>query len=54
MKGIVHPEMQITSWFMHPQAILGVYDFLISDVYYYFIIINAVQFMISKFITNGN
>ncbi len=28
LKGIVHPEMKITPWFTHPQAILSVYDFL--------------------------
>ncbi len=29
IKGIVHPNMKIiTPWFTHPQAILGVYDFL--------------------------
>ncbi len=27
LKGIVYPEMKITPWFTHPQAILGVYDF---------------------------
>ncbi len=32
-KGIVHPKMKITVWFTHPQAILGVYDFLLSDKY---------------------
>ncbi len=25
--------MKITPWFTHPQAILGVYDFLLSDEY---------------------
>ncbi len=25
--------MKITWWFTHPQAILGVYDFLLSDEY---------------------
>ncbi len=25
--------MKITSWFTHPQAIVGVYDFLLSDKY---------------------
>ncbi len=25
--------MKITLWFTHPQAILGVYDFLLSDKY---------------------
>ncbi len=25
--------MKIISWFIHPQAILGVYNFLISDKY---------------------
>ncbi len=33
LKGIVHPEMKITPWFTHPQAILGVYDFRLSDKY---------------------
>ncbi len=32
-KGIVHPKMKITSWCTYPQAILGVYDFLLSDEY---------------------
>ncbi len=25
--------MKITPWFTHPQSILGVYDFLLSDEY---------------------
>ncbi len=33
IKGIVHPKMKITPWFTHPQAILGEYDFLLSDEY---------------------
>ncbi len=33
LKGIVLPEMKITPWFTHPQAILVVYDFLLSDKY---------------------
>ncbi len=33
VKGIVHPKMKITSSFTHPQAIVGVYNFLISDKY---------------------
>jgi len=31
LKGIVHFQMKITPSFTHPQAILGVYDFLLSD-----------------------
>jgi len=31
VKGIVHPEMKIIPWFTQPQAILGVYDHLLSD-----------------------
>ncbi len=30
-KGLVHPKMKISLLFTHPQAILGVYDFLLSD-----------------------
>jgi len=30
-KGLVHFQMKITPSFIHPQAILGVYDFLLSD-----------------------
>ena len=30
-KGLVHFEMKISPSFTHPQAILGVYDFLLSD-----------------------
>ncbi len=30
-KGLVHPKMKISPWFTHPQGILGVYDFLLSD-----------------------
>ncbi len=33
IKGIVHPKKKITSWYTPPQAILGVYAFLISDEY---------------------
>ncbi len=33
VKGLVHPIMKVTPWFTHPQAILGVYDFIISDKY---------------------
>ncbi len=33
VKGIVHPKMKITPLFTHPQAILGVYDVLLSDKY---------------------
>ncbi len=33
VKGIVHPKMKISPWFTHPQAILGVYDFHLSDEY---------------------
>ncbi len=33
LKGIVHPKKKITSWYTPPQAILGVYAFLISDEY---------------------
>jgi len=29
--GLVHFKMKITPIFTHPQAILGVYDFLLSD-----------------------
>ncbi len=31
IKGLVQPEMKISPCFTHPQAILGVYDFLLSD-----------------------
>ncbi len=31
IKGLVHPKMKISMWFTHFQAILGVYDFLLSD-----------------------
>jgi len=30
-KGLVHFQMKISPSFTHPQAILGVYDFLLSD-----------------------
>ncbi len=30
-KGLVHPKMKISPCFTHPQRILGVYDFLLSD-----------------------
>ncbi len=30
---IVYSKIKITSWITHPQAILGVYDFLLSDEY---------------------
>jgi len=30
-KELVHFQMKITPSFTHPQAILGVYDFLLSD-----------------------
>jgi len=30
-KGLIHFHMIITPSFTHPQAILGVYDFLLSD-----------------------
>ncbi len=33
IKGIVHPKIKLPPWFTHPQAILGVYDFLLSDEY---------------------
>ncbi len=33
VKGIVHTKMKITPWFTHPQAILGVYNCLLSDEY---------------------
>ncbi len=33
LKEIVHPKIKITPWFTHPQAIHGVYDFLLSDKY---------------------
>jgi len=29
LKGLVHPKMKIIQFFTHPQAILGVYDFLL-------------------------
>ncbi len=32
-KGIVLWKMKITPWFIHPQAILCAYDFLLSDEY---------------------
>ncbi len=31
VKWIVHPKMKISPWFTHPQAILGVCDFLLSE-----------------------
>ncbi len=31
LKGLVHPKMKISLYFTHPQSILGVYDFLLSD-----------------------
>ena len=31
VKGLVHFQMKISPSFTHPQAILGVYDFLLSD-----------------------
>ncbi len=31
VKGLVHPKMKIRTCFTHPQGILGVYDFLLSD-----------------------
>ncbi len=31
VKGLVHPKMKMILLFTHPQAILGVYDFLLSD-----------------------
>jgi len=30
-QGLVDFKMKITPWFTHPKAILGVYDFLLSD-----------------------
>ncbi len=34
VKGIVHPKMKITPRLPYPpQAIIGVYDFLLSDEY---------------------
>ncbi len=30
-KGLVHPKIKISPCFTHPQSILGVYDFLLSD-----------------------
>jgi len=33
-KGIVHPKMKILPWFTDPQAILGVYNILLSDELY--------------------
>ncbi len=30
-KGLDHPKMKISPWFTHPQGILGVYIFLLSD-----------------------
>ncbi len=34
LKGIVHPNMKITPWFTHPQAILGIYLHLhLADTY---------------------
>jgi len=31
LKGLVHFQMKISPSFTHPQDILGVYDFLLSD-----------------------
>ena len=31
LKALVHFQMKINPSFTHPQAILGVYDFLLSD-----------------------
>ncbi len=33
LKGKVHPKMKVTPWFTHPQAIIVVDDFLLSDEY---------------------
>ncbi len=33
VKVIVHLKMRIPLWFTHPQAFLGIYDFLLSDEY---------------------
>ncbi len=30
-KGLVYPKMKMILLFTHPQAILGVHDFLLSD-----------------------
>jgi len=30
-KGIVHPQMKICPWFIHPEVIPGVYDILLSE-----------------------
>jgi len=30
-KGIDHPKINIIPWFTHPQAILGVCDYFLSD-----------------------
>ncbi len=31
VKGLVHQKMKFSPCFTHPQSILGVYDFLLSD-----------------------
>ncbi len=31
LKGLFHPQLKISPCFTHPQGILGVYDFLLSD-----------------------
>ncbi len=32
-KGIVYPKMKVTPWFTHPQSILDILDFILSDEY---------------------
>jgi len=48
LKGIAHPKMKIIPLFTHPQDILGVYDYLLSDEH------NPRYLKISRFITVVN
>ncbi len=31
IKALIQPKIKIIPWFTHPQGILGLYDFLISE-----------------------
>ncbi len=54
IKGLVHPKMKIASWFTHPQAILGVYDFVLSDEYNLSYIKNFLAFPSFIMAVNGH
>ncbi len=54
IKGLVHPKMKIASWFTHPQAILGVYDFVLSDEYNQSYIKNFLAFPSFIMAVNGH